>query len=46
MHFDLCEGRVQDAGCRYAILIRRRASDGAAREKSRFPLLGAYYLCA
>ena len=45
-HFDLCEAECKDLLERYAALAKDKiASDGLAREKSRFPLLAAYDLC-
>jgi glycyl-tRNA synthetase alpha chain len=49
-HFELCEAECKALLDRYAALSKdkdREKSDGAslAREKSRFPLLGAYDLC-
>jgi glycyl-tRNA synthetase alpha chain len=47
-HFDLCEAECKGLLDRYAALARKKdESDGdnPAREKARFPLLGAYDLC-
>ena len=45
-HFELCEAECKALIDRYAALAKdKSASDGAAREKARFPLLGAYDLC-
>ncbi len=45
-HFELCEAECKRLLERYAELGRDKAAeDGAAREKARFPLLGAYDLC-
>jgi len=45
-HFELCEAECKGLLDRYATLGREKASeDGVAREKARFPLLGAYDLC-
>jgi glycyl-tRNA synthetase alpha chain len=49
-HFELCEAECRALLDRYAALSKdkdREKSDGdsLAREKSRFPLLGAYDLC-
>src|SRR5271169_1617929 len=45
-HFDLCEAECKGLLEKYAALSRDRAErEGVAREKSRFPLLGAYDLC-
>jgi glycyl-tRNA synthetase alpha chain len=45
-HFDLCEAECKGLLERYAELVKdNSASDGIGREKSRFPLLGAYDLC-
>jgi glycyl-tRNA synthetase alpha chain len=44
-HFELCETECKALLDRYAALSKNREGDGIAREKSRFPLLGAYDLC-
>jgi glycyl-tRNA synthetase alpha chain len=45
-HFDLCEDECKELIDRYGALSRDKSEgDGIAREKSRFPLLGAYDLC-
>jgi len=45
-HFELCETECKGLLDRYAALGREKAAeDGVAREKARFPLLGAYDLC-
>ncbi len=45
-HFELCEAECKALLDRYAALVKDKGEgDGAAREKSRFPLLGAYDLC-
>ena len=45
-HFELCEAECKVLLDRYAELSGGKADeDGAAREKARFPLLGAYDLC-
>jgi glycyl-tRNA synthetase alpha chain len=45
-HFELCEAECKGLLDRYAELSRAKADeDGVAREKARFPLLGAYDLC-
>jgi len=45
-HFDLCEAECKGLIEKYAALTKEKADgDGIAREKSRFPLLGAYDLC-
>jgi glycyl-tRNA synthetase alpha chain len=45
-HFGLCEAECKKLIDRYATLARDKSEDdGIAREKSRFPLLGAYDLC-
>ena len=45
-HFELCESECRGLLDRYAVLIKDKSEgDGAAREKSRFPLLAAYDLC-
>jgi glycyl-tRNA synthetase alpha chain len=45
-HFELYEAECQSLLERYAALNRDKApGDGIAREKARFPLLGAYDLC-
>jgi glycyl-tRNA synthetase alpha chain len=45
-HFDLCEAECKTLLDQYAALAKRKIEDdGVAREKSRFPLLGAYDLC-
>ena len=45
-HFDLCEAECKALLGEYAALAKRKIEDdGVAREKSRFPLLGAYDLC-
>ncbi len=45
-HFELCEAECKGLLDQYAALTKDKTSgDGIAREKSRFPLLGAYDLC-
>ena len=45
-HFELCEAECKGLIERYAALAKDKSEgDGIAREKSRFPLLGAYDLC-
>jgi len=45
-HFELCESECKALIERYAALSRDKSDgDGISREKSRFPLLGAYDLC-
>ncbi len=45
-HFELCEAECKGLLARYTELAGEEAEeDGAARERSRFPLLGAYDLC-
>jgi glycyl-tRNA synthetase alpha chain len=45
-HFELCEAECKGLLDRYAVLSKsKNEGDGLAREKSRFPLLGAYDLC-
>ncbi len=45
-HFELCEAECRGLLDQYAALTKDKTSaDGIAREKSRFPLLGAYDLC-
>jgi glycyl-tRNA synthetase alpha chain len=45
-HFELCEAECKALIERYAVLSKDKSEgDGVAREKSRFPLLGAYDLC-
>ena len=45
-HFELCEAECKTLIDRYAALSKKAADDEvAAREKARFPLLGAYDLC-
>ena len=45
-HFELCEAECAKLIERYAALTKDKSEgDGVAREKSRFPLLGAYDLC-
>jgi glycyl-tRNA synthetase alpha chain len=45
-HFELCEAECKRLLDRYAELGRDKSEeDGVAREKARFPLLGAYDLC-
>jgi glycyl-tRNA synthetase alpha chain len=45
-HFELCEAECKALIDRYAAMSKDRSeSDGAGREKFRFPLLGAYDLC-
>jgi glycyl-tRNA synthetase alpha chain len=45
-HFELCEAECAKLIERYAALAKDKSEvDGVAREKSRFPLLGAYDLC-
>src|SRR5450631_911282 len=43
-HFELCEAECKKLIERYGVLSKSEG-DGIAREKSRFPLLGAYDLC-
>jgi glycyl-tRNA synthetase alpha chain len=45
-HFELCEVECKKLIDRYAALSKDKSEgDGIEREKSRFPLLGAYDLC-
>ena len=45
-HFELCEAECKALIDRYSALSKDKSEgDGIAREKSRFPLLGAYDLC-
>src|SRR5437763_2595791 len=45
-HFELCEAECKALLEHYAALSKEKsAENGVAREKSRFPLLGAYDLC-
>ena len=45
-HFEMCEAEGKALLDRYAALSKDKSEgDGIAREKSRFPLLGAYDLC-
>jgi glycyl-tRNA synthetase alpha chain len=45
-HFELCEAECKKLIERYGVLSKDKTEgDGIAREKSRFPLLGAYDLC-
>jgi len=45
-HFELCEAECKRLIDGYAALAKDKSEgDGIAREKSRFPLLGAYDLC-
>jgi glycyl-tRNA synthetase alpha chain len=45
-HFELCEAECKGLIERYAALSTDKAEgDGVAREKARYPLLGAYDLC-
>jgi glycyl-tRNA synthetase alpha chain len=45
-HFELCEAECKALLERYAALNKDKSEgDGVAREKSRYPLLGAYDLC-
>jgi len=45
-HFELCEAECKALLDRYAALMKDKTEgDAIAREKSRFPLLGAYDLC-
>jgi glycyl-tRNA synthetase alpha chain len=45
-HFELCEAECKALLDRYSALSKDKSEDdGIAREKSRFPLLGAYDLC-
>jgi glycyl-tRNA synthetase alpha chain len=45
-HFELCEVECKKLIDRYAALSKDKSEgDGVTREKSRFPLLGAYDLC-
>jgi glycyl-tRNA synthetase alpha chain len=45
-HFELCEAECKALIARYAQLSKDKSdTDGNAREKARFPLLGAYDLC-
>jgi glycyl-tRNA synthetase alpha chain len=45
-HFEMCEAECKALLDRYVALSKDKSEgDGMAREKSRFPLLGAYDLC-
>ncbi len=45
-HFELCEAECRKLIDRYGALSKDKSEgDGIAREKARFPLLGAYDLC-
>jgi len=45
-HFELCEAECKALLGQYAALCKdKKAGDGAARDKSRFPILAAYDLC-
>ncbi|MGA7294380.1 MAG: glycine--tRNA ligase subunit alpha [Terriglobales bacterium] len=45
-HFELCEAECKRLIEQYGALSKDKSEgDGAAREKARFPLLGAYDLC-
>ena len=45
-HFEMCEAECKALIDRYAALSKDKSEgDGIGREKSRFPLLGAYDLC-
>jgi glycyl-tRNA synthetase alpha chain len=45
-HFELCEAECKGLIEKYVALAKGKAEgDGIAREKARFPLLGAYDLC-
>jgi glycyl-tRNA synthetase alpha chain len=45
-HFELCEAECKGLLDRYAAISKSKSEgDGFVREKSRFPLLGAYDLC-
>ena len=45
-HFELCEAECKKLIEQYGALSRDKSEgDGVAREKARFPLLGAYDLC-
>jgi len=45
-HFELCEAECKALIERFVALSKHKSEgDGIAREKSRFPLLGAYDLC-
>jgi glycyl-tRNA synthetase alpha chain len=44
-HFELCEAECKGLLERYAALGKDKEGDDVAREKRRFPLLGAYDLC-
>ena len=45
-HFEMCEAECKALLDRYAALSKEKSErDGSAREKWRFPLLGAYDLC-
>jgi glycyl-tRNA synthetase alpha chain len=45
-HFELCEAECKGLIERYGALAKDKGEgDGIAREKSRFPVLGAYDLC-
>ena len=43
-HFDLCESECAALLEKYSALSKQK-TDGAGRDKQRFPLLGAYDLC-
>ena len=43
-HFDLCESECAALLDKYSALSKQK-TDGAGRDKERFPLLGAYDLC-
>jgi glycyl-tRNA synthetase alpha chain len=45
-HFDLCEAECKGLMDQFSALNKKKAEgDGIARDKQRFPLLGAYDLC-
>jgi glycyl-tRNA synthetase alpha chain len=45
-HFELCEAECKGLIDRYTAITKDKSEgDGVTREKSRFPLLGAYDLC-
>jgi glycyl-tRNA synthetase alpha chain len=47
-HFELCESECKKLIERYGVLSKEKSEGdglGVAREKARFPLLGAYDLC-
>ncbi len=45
-HFELCEAECKKLVEQYGVLSRDKSEgNGVAREKARFPLLGAYDLC-